>query len=143
MRPLLKDCSNGAQLKPFRYTSFHMNLKIFFKALGVFVVLVSVAGIVLISSINSERNKLAIQEAILGWTGYELTIAGEININLFPTLGITLNDVRFRNPAFNQELASTTAAVLTIDILALLRGEIYVRELSADDFHINLSLIHI
>ena len=115
-----------------------MNLKIFFKALGVFVVLVTVAGIVLISSINSERNKLAIQEAILGWTGYELTIAGEININLFPTLGITLNDVRFRNPAFNQELASTTAAVLTIDILALLRGEIYVRELSADDFHINI-----
>ena len=108
-----------------------MNLKIFFKALGVFVVLVTVAGIVLISSINSERNKLAIQEAILGWTGYELTIAGEININLFPTLGITLNDVRFRNPAFNQELASTTAAVLAIDILALLRGEIFVRELTA------------
>ena len=138
MRPLLKDCSNGAQLKPFRYTPFHMNLKIFFKVLGVFIVLVTVAGIVLISSINSERNKLAIQEAILGWTGYELTIAGEININLFPTLGLTLNDVRFRNPAFNQELASTTAAVLAIDIPALLGGEIFVRELSADDFHINV-----
>jgi len=115
-----------------------MILKSFFKILGVFIVLVFVAVTVLIGSIKSDRNKLAIQEAVLSWTGYELIIAGEIDINLFPTLGFTLNDVRFRNPSFNQELASTTAAVVDIDIPALLRGEIFVRELSADDFHINI-----
>ena len=117
-----------------------MILKSFFKILGVFIVLVFVAVTVLIGSIKSDRNKLAIQEAVLSWTGYELIIAGEIDINLFPTLGFTLNDVRFRNPSFNQELASTTAAVVDIDIPALLRGEIFVRELSADDFHINISV---
>ena len=102
------------------------------------MVVLLIAGFFLISSVNTERNKLAIQEAILAATGYELTIAGDMNVNLFPTLGLTLNDVRFRNPAFNQELASTSAAVLSADLRALLRGELYVRELSADDFHINI-----
>ena len=115
-----------------------MILKNFFKVLGVFIVLVFIAVTVLIGSIKSDRNKLAIQDAILSWTGYELIIAGEIEFNLFPTLGFTLNDVRFRNPSFNQELVSTTAAVVDIDFRALLRGEIFVRELSADDFHINI-----
>lgn len=115
-----------------------MNFKNFLKVLAGFVVVLLIAGFFLISSVNTERNKLAIQEAILVATGYELTIAGDMNVNLFPTLGLTLNDVRFRNPAFNQELASTSAAVLSADLRALLRGELYVRELSADDFHINI-----
>ena len=115
-----------------------MNFKNFLKVLAGFVVVLLIAGFFLISSVNTERNKLAIQEAILAATGYELTIAGDMNVNLFPTLGLTLNDVRFRNPAFNQELASTSAAVLSADLRALLRGELYVRELSADDFHINI-----
>jgi len=115
-----------------------MNFKNFLKVLAGFVVVLLIAGFFLISSVNTERNKLAIQEAILTATGYELTIAGDMSVNLFPTLGLTLNDVRFRNPAFNQELASTSAAVLSADFRALLRGELYVRELSADDFHINV-----
>lgn len=115
-----------------------MNFKNFLKVLAGFVVVLLIAGFFLISSVNTERNKLAIQEAILAATGYELTIAGDMSVNLFPTLGLTLNDVRFRNPAFNQELASTSAAVLSADFRALLRGELYVRELSADDFHINV-----
>lgn len=115
-----------------------MNFKNFLKVIAAFVVLAIIAGVLLISSVNTERNKNAIQEAVLNATGYELTIAGDMNINLFPTLGLTLNDIRFRNPAFNQELASTSAAVLAVDVRPLLSGEIYIRELSADDFHINV-----
>jgi AsmA protein len=115
-----------------------MNLKNFFKVLALFTVVIIIAGVVLINSVNTERNKTAIQEAVLSNTGYELTIAGDMSVNFFPSLGLTLNDIRFRNPAHNQELASTSAAVLLVDVRSLLSGNIYIRELSADDFHINV-----
>ena len=88
-------------------------------------------------SVNTERNKAAIQAAVLSSTGYELTIAGDMDISFFPSAGLTLNDVRLKNPASPQELASTTEALLQVDLRALISGEIFIRELSTDDFHIN------
>lgn len=101
------------------------------------VLLLVVAGVILLVSVNTEQNKSAIQAAVLSSTGYELTIAGDMDIALFPSLGLTLNDVRLKNPAAVQELASTTAALLSVDLRALLGGEILVRELSTDDLHVN------
>lgn len=88
-------------------------------------------------SVNTDQNKAAIQAAVLSSTGYELTIAGDMDIAFFPSVGLTLNDVRLKNPASPQELASTTAALLQVDLRALISGEIFIRELSTDDFHIN------
>ncbi len=59
-------------------------------------------------------------------TGYELTIAGDMDIAFFPSVSLTLNDVRLKNPASPQELASTTAALLQVDLRALISGEICV-----------------
>jgi len=101
------------------------------------ILLLIVAGVVLLVSVNTEQNKAAIQAAVLSSTGYELTIAGDMDIAFFPTAGLTLNDVRLKNPASPQELASTSAALLQVDLRALLGGEIFIRELSTDDFHIN------
>ena len=115
-----------------------MNLKNFSKVFALFAVVLLIACVLLINSINTERSKQAIQQAVLSSTGYELTIAGDISVDLFPPLSLTLNDVRFRNPTYNQELASTSAAVLLVDVRALLGGDLYIRELSADDFHINV-----
>lgn len=102
-----------------------------------FVLLAVVAVVILLMSVNTEQNKAAIQAAVLSSTGYELTIAGDMDIAFFPSIGLTLNDVRLKNPASPQELASTTAALLQVDLRALIGGEILVRELSTDDFHIN------
>ena len=88
-------------------------------------------------SVNTDQNKAAIQAAVLSSTGYELTIAGNMDIAFFPSVSLTLNDVRLKNPASPQELASTTAALLQVDLRALISGEIFIRELSMDDFHIN------
>ena len=88
-------------------------------------------------SVNTDQNKAAIQAAALSSTGYELTIAGDMDIAFFPSVSLTLNDVRLKNPASPQELASTTAALLQVDLRALISGEIFIRELSMDDFHIN------
>lgn len=101
------------------------------------VLLVIVAGVILLLSVNTEQNKAAIQAAVLSSTGFELTIAGDMDIAFFPSIGLTLNDVRLKNPASPQELASTNAALLQVDLRALIGGEIFIRELSTDDFHIN------
>ena len=109
-----------------------MNLKNFSKVFALFAVVLVIACVLLINSINTERSKQAIQQAVLSSTGYELTVAGDISVDLFPSLSLTLNDIRFRNPTHNQELASTSAAVLLVDVRALLGGDLYIRELSAD-----------
>ena len=88
-------------------------------------------------SVNTDQNKAVIQAAALSSTGYELTIAGDMDIAFFPSVSLTLNDVRLKNPASPQELASTTAAFLQVDLRALISGGIFIRELSMDDFHIN------
>lgn len=101
------------------------------------ILLSIVAGVILLMSVNTDRNKAAIQAAVLSSTGYELTIAGDMDISFFPSVGLTLFDVRLKNPTSPQELASTTAALLQVDLRALISGEIFIRELSTDDFHIN------
>lgn len=114
-----------------------MNLKNFLKVLLAFAVLTVISVAYLIYSVNTDRNKLAIQRAILTSTGYELTIAGDIDVNLFPSIGLTLNDVRLKNPAYPQELASTTAAVLEVDFSSIFSGDLLINEISVEDFHIN------
>ncbi len=101
------------------------------------VLLAIVAVAILLLSVNTEQNKAAIQAAVFSSTGYELTIAGDMDIAFFPSIGLTLNDVRLKNPASPQELASTTAALLQVDLRALFGGDILVQDLSSNDFHIN------
>lgn len=112
-------------------------VKKFARILLGFILLLIVVGVILLQSINTEQNKAAIQAAVLSTTGYELTIAGDMDINFFPSIGLTLNDVRLKNPAATQELASTNAALLKVDLRALIGGELLIKELSINDFHIN------
>ncbi len=87
--------------------------------------------------LNNNQYKSALQESALTTLGYELIIAGDLDINFFPSLALTLNDVRLKNPAFPQELASISAVSLRVDTRKLFRGQLLIQELSADDFHIN------
>ncbi|MBT3531759.1 MAG: AsmA family protein [Gammaproteobacteria bacterium] len=112
-------------------------MKTFLKVLAAFVVLLIISGALLVRSVNSDSNKDAIREAVLVTTGYELTIAGDMDIDFFPSLGLVLNDVRLKNPAYPQELASTSAATLKIDLGSIIGGDFIVQELSTDDFYIN------
>lgn len=112
-------------------------LKTLLKIAGVSLALVAllIISFIFLADVNSYRD--AIRDAIAESTGYELTIAGDMDINFFPTTGLTLNDVRLKNPNLNQELASTTAITLRVNLFSLISGELIVKELSADDFHIN------
>ena len=112
-------------------------MRFLLRFLTLLVLLVVASGFLLVARINTESNKAAISEAVIAATGLELTIGGDLSLSLFPNLGLALTDVRLRNPAFPQELASTSSVVLNIELTPLLRGQIKVREISTADLHAN------
>ena len=103
-------------------------------ALTVLLVL-SIAGLVYL--VNPNQYRSAIELAVFESTGYELIIAGDLDLQFSPYFGLTLSDVRLRNPALPQELASTTEIALRVDPRRLLQRELLIYELRADDFHVN------
>ncbi len=112
-------------------------MKNFLKVLAGFVVLLIFATVLLISRVNTESNKTAISDAVLAATGYELIIGGDLSLSLSPDFGLSLADVRLKNPAYPMELASTSFAVLSVDVASVLSEQIQVREISTEDFHAN------
>jgi AsmA protein len=94
----------------------------------------------LIILVDANQYKSAIESAVASNSGYELFIAGDLELVFLPTLGLTLHDVRLKNPAYPRELASTSAVSLKIDAGALLRGKLLIKEFIADDFHVNYTI---
>ena len=102
-----------------------------------FVLLVLSSSVILLSQVNSEANKNAIASAIEGKTGYRLTIGGDLSLNFFPALELTLSDVRLQNPLHPQELASMTRLVLGIEAIPLLNRRLSVKQIHAEGLHLN------
>ena len=112
-------------------------LKKLIKALAALILLLIVISVGSFLFINTDQYKTLLETAVANNTGYQLNIAGELELDIFPTLRLTLHDVRLRNPAVPQELASTSVITLGVDRGSLFRGRILIQELLADDFHIN------
>ena len=88
--------------------------------------------------VNSpEQYRTTLQDYVATATGYELVVAGAIDLNLLPVARLTLEDARLRNPGLPQELASAAFVQLDVDRGDLLRGELTIRELRIDGFHVN------
>ena len=112
-------------------------LKKLLKALATLFVLLVIISVGSFLFINTDQYKSLLESAVANSTGYQLNIAGDLELDLFPTMGLTLHDVRLRNPAYPLELASTSAITLRVDRSSLLTGQLLIQELLADDFHIN------
>ena len=112
-------------------------MRFLLRFLLVLLLLVAASGFLLVARINTESNKAAISEMVLAATGFELIIGGDLSLSLFPDLGLSLTDVRLKNPGFPQELASTSSAALSVEINPLLRGQIKIKEISTIDLHAN------
>ncbi|MFT6056007.1 MAG: AsmA protein, partial [Pseudohongiellaceae bacterium] len=97
-----------------------------------------VVGLIIL--VDANQYKSAIESAVASNTGYDLSIAGDLALDFFPTLGLTLNDVRLKNPAHPQELASTSAVSLKIDAWALVGGKLLIQEFITNDFHVNYTI---
>lgn len=109
----------------------------FFLSLAAFAVALIVGLVILV---DANQYKSAIESAVASNTGYELSIAGDLALDFFPAVALTLNDVRLKNPAHPQELASTSAVSLKIDASALISGKLLIQEFITDDFHINYTI---
>lgn len=112
-------------------------IKSLLKVLLISVVLLGLAFVGLIYLVNPNQFRPAIEQAVFDSTGYHLQIAGDLDLQFRPYIGLTLQDVRLRNPGSPQELASTSAASLRVDPALLLQGRLLVTEMRADNFHIN------
>lgn len=111
-------------------------LKFILGAVALAVVLI--VGLALL--VDANQYKSAIESTVASNTGYELTIEGDLQLDFFPTVGLTLNDVRLKNPAYPSELASTSAVSLKIDASALITGRLLIQEFSTDNLHINYTV---
>ncbi len=107
------------------------------KGLAVLVALLILVVVGLWLYLDSGQYRSALKAAVASNTGYQLSIAGDVELDLYPEVNLTLTDVRLRNPDSPQELASTSAITLRLDGGLLFQGQLFIRELSADDLHIN------
>lgn len=106
--------------------------------LGIGLAVVTVIVVAALWITNPAQYRAVLQEQVAAATGYELLVAGEIDLDLLPSARLTLEDARLRNPGLPQELASASIVQLDLDRGALLRGELAIQELRIDGFHLNV-----
>ncbi len=106
--------------------------------LGIGLAVVAVIVVAALWITNPAQYRAVLQEQVAAATGYELLVAGEIDLDLLPSARLTLEDARLRNPGLPQELASASIIQLDLDRGALLRGELAIRQLRIDGFHLNV-----
>src|SRR5690606_9010273 len=86
--------------------------------------------------IDPSRYKPAIETVFARETGLQLQIAGDIDWAFNPVFGLSLNDLRLRNPASPMELASLSNIAIRVEPRALLDGRLQMQEFIARDLHI-------
>lgn len=105
---------------------------------GVGVAVVAVAPLFLSTEIAKER----IAEEISGWTGRHVTLSGEPEVSLFPTLTVTLHGISIANPPGMEgpPFVSMEAVVGRVKILPLFLGRTEIAEFSLIKPRINLRI---
>ena len=96
-----------------------MNKNRLIKILGTcFTVIAIVAALLTIplTLVGKNRFRVSIETLISESLGYELVVAGDIDLSFFPRFEFLVEDLRLKNPEFPQELASARTAVISVDI---------------------------
>lgn len=109
---------------------------IIFSIAGLAVALIA-AAYILLSVIDPNRYRAAIQTVVETQTGLQAELAGDMSWTFRPTFGLALNDVRLSTLESRQELASFSSVALNINPSGLLSGQLNIEEFSARDLHIN------
>lgn len=109
-------------------------LAIAFATLGILLLLAVTAAFVLI---DPARYRSALESAFNSQTGLQLEMAGEIAWTLRPQFGISVTDVRLRNPDSPMELASLALLNIRLEPRALLDGRLALQELQIEGLHMN------
>ena len=114
-------------------------MKIVLKSLGVIIVLLLVAIVAFVLLVDANRFKPRI-EALARDQGVALQIRGDLGWDLWPSLGVAVNDVRVAAlEAPEQSIAELQQASLMLKLMPLLRGEFQVDHIVIDGLHLALA----
>ncbi len=117
-----------------------MNKKPLIKLISYLLIGIALLALLLtvpLTLIGKNRFRSSLENAFREELGYELTIAGDLSLSLFPRLEFSLDDIRLANPAHSQELASARHAVLVVDLGELSNNRLRIDELGVRGLHIN------
>jgi AsmA protein len=92
------------------------------------IIIFAIAAIVLPRLVDPNRYKAQISAAVLRETGKELTIGGDIEWRLFPSVGLGVHEVSLREPsdAAKPVIASIDEARVSLALMPLLRKNVEV-----------------
>jgi AsmA protein len=109
--------------------------------LGILLLLVVIVGVYLAVTFDPNAYKDRIEDKVAEITGRELSLAGSIELTLFPSLGLRLEDVRLANAEGFAETPFAEVRVVDVAVAALplIRGEIEVQRIQADGVSIHLA----
>jgi len=115
-------------------------LKLVLVVIGFVVVLLVVAAVVLPMVVDPNDYKEKISASVLKDTGRELTIGGEIQWTVFPSLGLGLSDVTLGNRSGfgDQPMMDIGEAGASVKLMPLFKRKLEVGELKLSDVAINL-----
>ncbi|MDP1756367.1 MAG: AsmA family protein, partial [Pseudohongiella sp.] len=112
-------------------------IKILIIAVAGIVVLAVGLVVVLLTVIDPNRYRGALENTVAQQSGLQLQIAGDMGWTFRPVFGLSIQDVRLRNPDSPQELASFSTISLRVDPAGLFRSELNIEEFVAENLHIN------
>ncbi|PKH01704.1 AsmA family protein [Psychromonas sp. MB-3u-54] len=115
-------------------------MKLFLKLFAGLVVILIVAVVLLITTIDPNDYKQQIQTQVKKSINRDLAINGDISWAFYPQLGFSSGEIELRNlDGFNrQNLLKIDQANLGLDILPLLKGQIKIGELTVNGLVVNL-----
>lgn len=87
--------------------------------------------------IDPSRYRPALESAFASQTGLQLSIAGGMSWSFRPVFGLSVSDLRLRNPGSPMELASLAQLTLKLEPRALLDGRLALQEFLMDGLHVN------
>jgi AsmA protein len=93
--------------------------------------------VALLTVMDPDRYRGVLENTVERQSSLQLQIAGDMAWTFRPVFGLSIGDVRLRNPASPQELASLSRMSLRVDLGGLFRGELNIEELLAEELHLN------
>lgn len=103
------------------------------------IVLIVVLGIIsIIIFVNPNDFKVMLTDQIYQASGLRINFAGDMRLNLYPILGLEVNQVEVTQQ--NKNLAAIKRFVVGVELLPLLRKHIQISELYLDGADLNFEL---
>lgn len=109
--------------------------------IGIIATLFLVALIVFVTTFDLNNYKDRISQAVYDQTGRTLHFTGDLNLTLFPILGVKLGSLSLSNAeGFGQKpMVQVASAHVSVQVIPLLRGNIEFHHLQLDHLSLDLS----